>query len=704
MRALTLATSLFPLLSSLVSATPAPGTLYTVDGPAHNRILAKRIASLNSPEGYAAASTGAGVVPRSHVPGDLPPSYLAEFEKRQTNDGVSEFCRLWGHTSTVVDERLYISGGIATFKENFKKGQIYLCRCMRYTYITLEGVWRVCGEKSGMGLEYPVVGNDPVYSYVGPNKDGESTQMGALWYDGGSSIYKYGGWFADNNTWSMVNQTTIREAQLWRFDIVNSQWIQAELDSHRIVRAYGGAVAEVPAKKKGYFLGGIISPDTDPHFAHAPGYEILADSFLHFDSGNVEVENRTASALGPVALASMVHIPDMGDEGVLVLIGGITGPQGEWIREGTTDGVTLRPMDSVHVYDIANDRWYEQSTSGTPPLGRQSACAVVVPSQDKTSWQVVVYGGTSEKANGPVYGDTWVLTLPSFQWVKVNDRGDKRFEHTCHLVKGNMMLAVGGRDHQQDSAADPANNYTINPVDWSCLKQGLLSSLDLNTFEWTDRLPMNEEDYLVHDSIVSLVGGNSTGGATTLDPLYGWSDSSLKIIMFIPTAGSNGKGNGGAVGGHGHGDDDDGPSIGPIVGGVVGGVVLIALVALIWVLMRRRSKKANEKSATAVAPPAAAATTAVPPPAAPPAAPHYDPHQSMLYTQSPAPQYWPTAAAAPPGYVYDPHSGAYYQPVPTPAPHSPHPAEFYKPAMGSMGHPGMAELGGPAGQTPHELQ
>ncbi|KAF8457134.1 hypothetical protein BGX38DRAFT_1265885 [Terfezia claveryi] len=549
------------------------------------------------------------------------------------------------------------------------------------------------------GATYPLLGSNTAFSYAilaSTAPEGESTQMGAFWWDGGQSIYKYGGWFADQRTWSKTPQAQVREAQLWKLDLVTSSW-ELETMPSGIHRAWGGAVASDPSNKKGYFLGGIVENRTDTVFADAPGYEYLGDSFLNFDSSSATLTNKTystagASSLGSIGLGNLVYIP-MGKAGILVFIGGAQGPSGAWVPTGSISGVQLRDMNKVWIHDISSNRWYEQDTtlaSGLTqgPAGRISACAVVVPAQDKTSWSVFVFGGGDLDPNGSVYGDTWVLSLPSFTWIQVDTKGDARFEHTCHLTKGNQMLVVGGRDKLQASAGDPATNYTTHPGSWSCLKQGILSSFDLNSFAWRNSLPANVVDYQVNDIISSVIGGNENGGATKVQPDNGWGDAALGPIMegsIITPKPSNPAG------------PSNSTPIGPIVGGVVGGIVVIALIALGLICLRRQKKKKAASAAAA----AAAAAAAQQPPAAP-----YDARQSG-YNTTPAPQYWPHANnQAPPGYVWDPHSGQYYLPVLTPAPQSPPPiGGYYKPQEepkpGPMGQ--IAEMEQVPHATPQEL-
>ena len=284
------------------------------------------------------------------------------------------------------------------------------------------------------------------------------------------------------------------------------KWEITPISPSTINRSWGGAVASVPEKQIGYFLGGIVENRTDTAFSDAPGYLVLQDSFLNFDSSLNSFDNMTATDLGHAALGNLVYIPDMGKDGILVYLGGAEGPSG-WVPVHTTEGMTLRDLGTVWVYDIKNTRWYSQQTSGDTPDGRVSACAVVVPSEDKTSWNIFLHGGGSLGDTGNVYGDTWVLSLPSFQWKVVDQKGDKKFEHSCHVIKGNQLLVIGGRDKLQDYAGDPASNYSVDASRWSCLKQGIFSSLNLNTFEWEDGIPEDDAPYEVHTLITDLIGG-----------------------------------------------------------------------------------------------------------------------------------------------------------------------------------------------------
>lgn len=97
-----------------------------------------------------------------------------------------------------MDEKLYISGGISTYKENFRDGWIYLCMLSNFpSHPILALILNSIGSSAVMvdlsgGVTYPVKGDNSVFSYgISPHASGESTQMGAFWWDGSQSIYKY---------------------------------------------------------------------------------------------------------------------------------------------------------------------------------------------------------------------------------------------------------------------------------------------------------------------------------------------------------------------------------------------------------------------------------------------------------------------------------------------------------------------------------
>ncbi len=66
-----------------------------------------------------------------------------------------------------------------------------------------------------------------------------------------------------------------------------------------------------------------------------------------------------------------------------------------------------------------------------------------------------MYGG-QDAANAPTrFDEIWLLSLPSFTWIKVyseySGNALPRIAHTCHLVGSRTMLLVGGIINERES-------------------------------------------------------------------------------------------------------------------------------------------------------------------------------------------------------------------------------------------------------------
>lgn len=75
----------------------------------------------------------------------------------------------------------------------------------------------------------------------------------------------------------------------------------------------------------------------------------------------------------------LVFLNNVGDEGILVALGGRTSDA------GSTENAVDLDFSSLYMYDIASRAWYRQSTSGVAPSPRYEFCAVTVPGDNNTS-------------------------------------------------------------------------------------------------------------------------------------------------------------------------------------------------------------------------------------------------------------------------------------------------------------------------------
>ena len=68
---------------------------------------------------------------------------------------------------------------------------------------------------------------------------------------------------------------------------------------------------------------------------------------------------------------------------------------------------------------MANQRWYTQSATGDIPSERRRFCAGVTWTEDQSSYNIYLYGGLSvQTQGGPGFDDVYILTLPTFTWIK----------------------------------------------------------------------------------------------------------------------------------------------------------------------------------------------------------------------------------------------------------------------------------------------
>ena len=74
-------------------------------------------------------------------------------------------------------------------------------------------------------------------------------------------------------------------------------------------------------------------------------------------------------------------------------------------------------MQEILLYDIANSKWYTQKATGEVPEQRRRFCAGVVWAEDRSSYNIYLYGGLGVPA-GLGFDDIYILSIPSFRWIK----------------------------------------------------------------------------------------------------------------------------------------------------------------------------------------------------------------------------------------------------------------------------------------------
>ncbi|PKS07316.1 hypothetical protein jhhlp_005918 [Lomentospora prolificans] len=305
--------------------------------------------------------------------------------------------------------------------------------------------------------------------------------------------------------------------------------------------AYGAAV-NAPSENKAWYFSGLRSPSGG----------VIYDSFaiqsavpsnisntlitLTFDSQaqNIEKwENRTLPAsVSGRASASGVFVP-VGGNGILVFVGGVTHPEFASSKHKSDNPPALQSdseafIKSIDIYDIGNDKWFRQETSSSesPPVTAQG-CAVVQHASDFSSFNIYYYGGyTGEDRKEGFSDDVWILTMPSFKWIKAHSgtEAHARAGHKCVSPYPDQMMVFGGFTPKLGSGP-------------TCLEGGVIQLFNLTSLEWIDSYsPVVYAEYGVPEAVRKEIGGESWGGATANSPAAsgGWSEESLQTLFETP--------------------------------------------------------------------------------------------------------------------------------------------------------------------------
>jgi hypothetical protein len=253
-------------------------------------------------------------------------------------------------------------------------------------------------------------------------------------------------------------------------------------------------------------------------------------------------------------------------------------------------------MNNINVYDIAKSTWYTQSTSGPTPKIRVNPCAVVAAAADGSSYNIYMFGGQNLIPYGEQiqYNDMWILSLPSFTWIQVDQSGQSvpygRAGATCNIWDAQMVM-VGGYVGDQLSCDSPG-----------------IYVFDLSTLKWMNQFtalnagsnnPFNQQsaqlanatnpgglegsyNYQVPDAVISVIGGTKTGGATITAPIAAATEGPLatgKPITYTVTnpdgSTATGVSGAGSTTSNASSSSSNGPRTAAIAVGIVAGLLLI---------------------------------------------------------------------------------------------------------------------------------
>lgn len=185
-------------------------------------------------------------------------------------------------------------------------------------------------------------------------------------------------------------------------------------------------------------------------------------------------------------------------------------------------------MTDINIYDIANKKWYTQTTSNGPGALAQG-CAVMQPAQDYSSFNIYWYGGFDglSASDSSYWNDAvWILSLPSFTWkqASTNRTGYARAGHKCVMPYPDQMMVIGG------APAQPGTQPTCVP------ESSFIQIFNVSSAEWLDSYnPTVWSNYTVPSVIHKAIGGDGSGGATSTAP-ESWDTSALGDVFSVSYA------------------------------------------------------------------------------------------------------------------------------------------------------------------------
>ncbi|KAF4412470.1 Kelch repeat-containing protein [Colletotrichum fructicola] len=414
------------------------------------------------------------------------------------NDPVRDFCRRWGHQSAVVDRKLYIDGGLINYKPFSSSSRNFSNTVLAYN--DLDDV------PSELGMPQ-------FHDGLSKNTTIPSVSGGILWEDSvNKRLFLYGGEYFEDPPAAFV---------LYSYDILYNNW--ASLGSptgagNANAGSYGAGVS-ISSRGEAYSYGGWQSNASVPGWTGPPK---ALSRLIKYDMDT----NSWNSIAGPDnvgrAEGVMVFIP-IGDAGMLVYFGGSQDLDGN----GT---LTPQPMDEIFLYDVANTKWYTQKTSGRTPEIRRRFCGGATWAQDQSSYNIYIFGGAGFPPDTTGYDDIYILTIPSFQWIRgpypanSNVTGESpKSMMSCNVVDNSQMIVIGGSYSNDTTDKCDADNV------WGTHNMNLGQDNDENAI-WLRYLP-RLTTYAVPTDIVTAVGGRDGGGATRTAPTSGFDAPDLSVLM-----------------------------------------------------------------------------------------------------------------------------------------------------------------------------
>ncbi|PLB46355.1 hypothetical protein P170DRAFT_438177 [Aspergillus steynii IBT 23096] len=344
-------------------------------------------------------------------------------------------------------------------------------------------------------------------------------------------LYLYGGLLRSTESQDPPAGDRVLGYEKYQYGPYRSSWeagfYEDQLDNDVTRYVTHGAGASAPSENLGFYFSGMHGANwgsiADDQSANRSSQRMIKVDMSEM-RGNVWSNTSLPDYVPARANAELVWLP-VSDSGVLVAIGGVLNPESIYRTDGLSNAqmnASQRAspgfMETVSVYDIADEKWYVQNTTGDIPPALAQFCSVYASASDGSSHNIYIYGGYDGlETDSDPSDDVYVLSLPSFEWIKLfsGQKQHGRHGHKCVKPYPDKMLVLGGK------------YKTVT----DCLDGGIVQVFNLNTGRFQDKYdPQDWGEYKVPDLVTGRIGGDSKGSAKTTSP-KSWTNSSLEGVF-----------------------------------------------------------------------------------------------------------------------------------------------------------------------------
>ncbi|KAI0543483.1 hypothetical protein F4679DRAFT_568609, partial [Xylaria curta] len=419
-------------------------------------------------------------------------------------------CSILDQRTAIVGDRLFFSSGNYTFDDDGLKGH----NTSSLYWLSLNNTINVSGPIN-MDLLGSV--NLPSDSLTGGTSPEAGGAAGTFFYDH-TTLYPYAGLVGP--------EADGIDNALWAFNSTDDSW--------KLVQVEGGKISF------GNNSEGVHASDARTGTSFYTGgwkmaYNGTNNGTVKFQSFNSDAPQWTFSTAtsgmqGPNILKGAMVYVRKGQAGILVAFGGYqTAYQGHDFAAGWD--WDQRYFSEIFIYDIFSNTWYQQTATGDLPDRRTEFCAGVSSAPDDSSFQITIHGGW-DQLGGRAFNDVYVLSIPSFRWIRVDDSNNPdllgedqpgRNRQKCDVWNESQLIVTGGKitlGSGTTTSLSETCNATYPPI----------KVLDTSTYTWRTEFDPSVK-YSVPDVVSAVIGGKSSGGARLTSPSGGWGSNDLADVF-----------------------------------------------------------------------------------------------------------------------------------------------------------------------------